>query len=31
MIVFLLLVFAVLILVNKDKINEELKQNEHED
>ena len=31
MIVFLLLVFAVLILVNRDEINDELKQNEHED
>jgi hypothetical protein len=29
--VFLLLVFAVLILVNRDEINDELKQNEHED
>ena len=31
MIVFLLLVFAVLILVNRDEINDELKQNKHED
>jgi len=31
MIVFLLLVFTVLILVNRDEINDELKQNEHED
>ena len=36
MIVFLLLVFAVLILVNRDEINDELKRNEehndeHED
>jgi hypothetical protein len=28
MIVFLLLVFAVLILVNRDEINDELKRNE---
>ena len=31
MIVFLLLVFAALILVNMDEINDELKQNKHED
>ena len=29
--VFLLLVFAVLILVNRDEITDELKQNKHED